>query len=77
MESRRRRNSDLGNEEEEEFVDYKEEPEAEQSTASSESHTQTSLIEQVAGNTEFQATQPDDGFNIDGNKLADYDEEVN
>jgi hypothetical protein len=66
----------LGNEEKEKLVDYEEEPEAEQSTAYSESHTQTSLIEQVAGNIEFQATQPEDGFNIDGNKLADYDEEV-
>ena len=52
----------MGNEEENEFVDYEEEQEAEQSTASGESHTQTNLIEQVAGNPEFQATQPEDGF---------------
>ena len=38
MKSRRRRNSKLGNEEKENLVDYEEEPEAEQSTASSESH---------------------------------------
>jgi hypothetical protein len=38
MTSSRRRNSKLGNEEEHKLVDYEEEQEAEQSTASSESH---------------------------------------
>ena len=64
MEPRRRRNSKLGNEEKEKLVDYEEEQEAEQSTASGESHIQTSLIEQVAGKPEFQATQPEDGFTL-------------
>ena len=75
MNSEGRRNPGLRNRRDENefdeniFVDYEEEPVEEQkSTASGESHTQTSLIEQVAGNPEFQATQPEDGFNIDGNE---------
>ena len=69
MTSRRRRHSELSNDEEE--VDYDEEHDAEQSTASGTSHTQTNLNERVAGNQEnqeFPLTQQGDGFNIDGNE---------
>ena len=69
MTSRRNGHSELRNDEEE--VDYDEEPDAEQSTASGTSHTQTNLNERVAGNQEnqeFPLTQQGDGFNIDGNE---------
>ena len=66
MKSSGRRNPDLRNGDENDFVDYEEESEEEQkSNTSVPSNTQTSIPEQVADITDISATQPDDSFNIE------------